>query len=69
MSKTAGRSCAGFCIQEWFILLNIQKCEVMAASSTCNTGSVLCSIGSNDLVAKISVKSLVSGGHGTYLLK
>ena len=31
------------------LLLNIQKCEVMAASSTCNTGSVLCSIGSNDL--------------------
>ena len=26
------------------LLLNIQKCEVMAASSTCNTGSVLCSL-------------------------
>ena len=37
------------------LLLNIQKCEVMAASSNCNTGSVLCS---NDLVAKKSVKSL-----------
>ena len=26
------------------LLLNIQKCEVMAASSACNTGSVLCSL-------------------------
>ena len=37
------------------LLLNIPKCEMMAASSTYNTGGVLCSIGSSG--KKISEQS------------
>ena len=40
--------------------LNIQKCEVMMASSTSSAGRVLCS---TELVAKAS---LGCGGHGTF---
>ena len=38
--------------------LNIQKCEVMVAASTCNAGQVVCLIGPDELIARSSVKSL-----------
>ena len=38
--------------------LNIQKCEVMVAASTCNAGKVVCLIGPDELIARSSVKSL-----------